>query len=237
MLEDSKNLFTGPSEASVEERRYYLEIFLRKLSQFPYLINGEECQIFFRHPADLQVGIELIKCMPLPAVEQYTRISKAIQQDEISYTEDMIQRFDDQISEFKLYATKVDPQLRSLDSELTTMIVHQKRSVAAYADMQNVLEAYEEQNLQQYVGVDVYQLVLNNPENTDIKNRLAQLSEEIVSTFVDLQHWARGELYDLESMLAAIKVRDEVVKKTAAIKKKVAKAYQDTELTSLDKNS
>ena len=87
------------------------------------------------------------------------------------------------------------------------------------------------------MGVDVYQLVLNNPENTDIKNRLAQLSEEIVSTFVDLQHWARGELYDLESMLAAIKVRDEVVKKTATLKKKVAKATQDTELTSLDKNS
>ena len=83
----------------------------------------------------------------------------------------------------------------------------------------------------------MYQLVLNNPENTDIKNRLAQLSEEIVSTFVDLQHWARGELYDLESMLAAIKVRDEVVKKTATLKKKVAKATQDTELTSLDKNS
>ena len=83
----------------------------------------------------------------------------------------------------------------------------------------------------------MYQLVLNNPENVDIKNRLAQLSEEIVSTFVDLQHWARGELYDLESMLAAIKVRDEVVKKTATLKKKVAKATQDTELTSLDKNS
>ena len=56
----------------------------------------------------------------------------------------MIQRFDDQISEFKLYATKVDPQLRSLDSELNTMIVHQKRSVAAYADMQSVLDDYEE---------------------------------------------------------------------------------------------
>ena len=95
MLEDSKNIFTGPSEASVEERRYYLELFLRKLSQFPYLVNGEECQIFFRHPADLQVGIELIKLFPLPEVVKYTRISKAIQQDEINYTEAMIERFDD----------------------------------------------------------------------------------------------------------------------------------------------
>jgi len=69
IVEDSKNIFTGPSEAQKEDRRYYLEVFLRKLSRLPYLINGEECQIFFRHPAELQVGIELIKLMPLPAVE------------------------------------------------------------------------------------------------------------------------------------------------------------------------
>ena len=43
IMEDSKNLFTGPSEAQKEDRRYYLEVFLRKLSRLPYLINGEEC--------------------------------------------------------------------------------------------------------------------------------------------------------------------------------------------------
>ena len=40
MVEDSKNLFTGPSDQSTELRRFYLEVFLRKLSRYPYLING-----------------------------------------------------------------------------------------------------------------------------------------------------------------------------------------------------
>ena len=52
-----------------------MEKFIRQLSVFDYLLESRECQIFFRHPADLQVGIELIKLFPLPAVEQYTRIS------------------------------------------------------------------------------------------------------------------------------------------------------------------
>ena len=151
------------------------------------------------------------------------RISKAISQDESHFTESMIERYDDQISEFKIYASKVDPLLKSLDSDLNSMITNHKRSLAAYADMANVLEAYEEMNLQQYVDVDVYQLVLNNPDNEDIKNRLRQLSENLVSSFVDLQLWARGELYDLESMLVAINLRETIVKKAAPLKKKATK--------------
>ena len=135
----------------------------------------------------------------------------------------MIERYDDQISEFKIYASKVDSLLKSLDSDLNSMITNHKRSLAAYADMANVLEAYEEMNLQQYVDVDVYQLVLNNPDNEDIKNRLRQLSENLVSSFVDLQLWARGELYDLESMLAAINLRETIVKRAAPLKKKATK--------------
>ena len=173
--------------------------------------------------------------MPLPAVEQYARISKAISQDESHFTESMIERYGDQISEFKIYVSKVDPLLKSLDSDLNSMIANHKRSLAAYADMANVLEAYEEMNLQQYVDVDVYQLVLNNPDNEDIKNRLRQLSEDLVSPFVDLQLWARGELYDLESMLAAINLQETIVKKAAPLKKKATKTASDVELQQLDK--
>ena len=103
--------------------------------------------------------------------------------------------------------------------------------------MANVLEAYEDMNLQQYVDIDVYKLVLNNPDNQEIKDGLAKLSEEIEGSFVELQLWAKGELYDLESVLAAINLRETLVKKTAALKKKIIKPGQDSELQPLDKNA
>ena len=81
----------------------------------------------------------------------------------------------------------------------------------------------------------MYKLVLNNPDNQDIKDGLAKLSEEIESSFVELQLWAKGELYDLESMLAAINLRETHVKNAAALKKRIIKPGQDTELQSLEK--
>ena len=52
---------------------------------------------------------------------------------------------------------------------------------------------------------------------------------------MELQLWAKGELYDLESVLAAINLRETLVKKTAALKKKIIKPVQDNELQPLDK--
>ena len=85
------------------------------------------------------------------------------------------------------------------------------------------------------MDIDVYKLVLNSPDNQEIKDGLAKLSEEIEGSFVELQLWAKGELYDLESVLAAINLRETLVKKTAALKKKIIKPGQDSELQPLEK--
>ena len=38
----------------MQERRYYLERFLRKLARFDFLINSEEFQIFARPNGDIE---------------------------------------------------------------------------------------------------------------------------------------------------------------------------------------
>ena len=44
------NMMTGQGKFDpfIAERRYYLERFIRKISERSFMLNGEECQLFFR---------------------------------------------------------------------------------------------------------------------------------------------------------------------------------------------
>ena len=55
----------GKDAVFLQERRYYLERFLRKLARFKFVINGEECQLFFRNSTGGDIGKLLGK---LPAL-------------------------------------------------------------------------------------------------------------------------------------------------------------------------
>ena len=81
-IESLTYLTHGKNEDFISERRNHLERFLRKLSKIDFLLNSEECRIFFRHPNELEVGTELIKLPNLSAQEKYTRIIQATQIDE-----------------------------------------------------------------------------------------------------------------------------------------------------------
>ena len=61
----------------VAERRYLLEMFLRKLSKFDFIINGPECQLFFRS-GDADVGPQLKKIPDLSTQEKYERIKEVV---------------------------------------------------------------------------------------------------------------------------------------------------------------
>jgi len=51
---------------------------------------------------------------------------------------------------------------------------------------------YEEVNLTAYVDMNASQLVLNNPDNKDIKEELVKTSDMMKNPFVDVFHWTKG---------------------------------------------
>ena len=66
----------GKDEVFLQERRFYLERFMRKLSRFDYIINGEECKIFTRSNQD--VSKALGKLPALTSEEMYNRLSESL---------------------------------------------------------------------------------------------------------------------------------------------------------------
>ena len=73
----------------------------------------------------------------------------------------------------------------------------------------------------------MYKLVLNNPNDTALKESMLHTIENLRNPFTDLYHWVKGEIYDMGAFLNALVVRDEVAKKLQELKKKNVQAGKD----------
>ena len=77
--------------------------------------------------------------------------------------------------------------------------------------------------------MDVYKLVLNNPNDTALKESMLHTIENLRNPFTDLYHWVKGEIYDMNAFMAALAVRDHVAKKVQELKKKNVNTAKDIE--------
>jgi len=107
----------------------------------------------------------------------------------------------------------------------------------SYAGMAKILGDYEDLNMVQYAELDVYQLVLNHPNNTDLKESMLHTIENLRNPFTDLYHWVKGEMYDLGAFQSALAVRDACAKKVTELKKKNQGTQKDIENLNAGKKS
>lgn len=64
----------------LQERRFYLERFMRKLSQYDFIINSEEFLLFSR-PQGLDVEKSMAKMVKMSSNQLYERLRDATQTD------------------------------------------------------------------------------------------------------------------------------------------------------------
>ena len=95
--------------------------------------------------------------------------------------------------------------------------------------MAKQLGDYEDLNQVQYAELDVNQLVLNSPENTQLKEDMLNTIENLRNPYTDLYHWVKGEIYDLNAYFAALQIREKVKAALDALKKKNQNTQKDIE--------
>ena len=71
--------------AFLQERRFYLERFIKKVSRYDFIINSQEFQIFSR-PQGLEVDKSLSKLPKLSNSQLYDRLKEATQTDDENMT-------------------------------------------------------------------------------------------------------------------------------------------------------
>ena len=65
----------------LQERRFYLERFLRKLAQYDFIINSQEFQIFAR-PQGLEVDKSLSRLPKMSSSQLYDRLKESTMTDD-----------------------------------------------------------------------------------------------------------------------------------------------------------
>ena len=97
-----------------------------------------------------------------------------------------------------------------MKSDLATMLTNKADVLSAYKGLQKIVEFYEDLNLNQYVDNKSRSLVLNNPDNSSLKESMTHTNSNLRNSFVDIYHWVQGELYDIQALVDAVSSRHKI---------------------------
>ena len=122
----SKQKFGNKDLVFIQERRYYLERFLRKLSHFGYIINGPEFQIFCRPPGP-NVEAQLKKLPEMSSQDLYERLAQATLINDVEYELHQKQRFEAHIAEFRASMKKVHPFIGQIKVDLSKFLTRKQK--------------------------------------------------------------------------------------------------------------
>ena len=70
------------------------------------------------------------------------------------------------------------------------------------------MERYENFNLQNYTDMVTENLILTNPDNMELKIKLQELTGNLQNPYIDLYHWSKGEIFDLQAVMFSVKTRN-----------------------------
>jgi hypothetical protein len=155
------------------------------------------------------------------------------------------EKFANDITQYCYFARNVEPLLRKIKSDLSAYLMSKHRTLGATKDYAAFITRYEDLNLTHYTDMNTRELVFNNPENKALQESMVTTGTALKNPYIDLYHWVKGELYDLEALKDAIRVRADTMdnlRKLEAKKSSTQKDLEDvsagkTTVTTLFKNS
>lgn len=104
-----------------------------------------------------------------------------------------------------------------------------QRSIQAYGEMTKFTQRYEELNMQNYSNMDAQALIFQNPSNEELRNALQITGQNLRNPYIELYHWVKGELYDIEAMRNSVASRNAVMDKLRQLEGKKRDTQKDIE--------
>ena len=212
----------------LQERRFYLERFMRKICVYDFILNSEEFLLFSR-PQGLDVEKSMTRMVKLSSNQLFERLRDATHTDIEGLTDQDRGVLDTQIVEFNTYIKKAQPFLKKMQSDIATYLTKKQMLINAYSGAAATLTQYEETNLSFYVDQQMDKLVVNTIEGGNLIESMKHTVENLRNPFTDLYHWLKGEIYDLNAFSVALQECLAVQKGVESVEKKIAGAKSDIE--------
>ena len=220
----------------MQDRTFYLQRFLRKLTRFDFIIESQEFQLFAR-PNGLNVEKALAKLMPMSTMQTYERVKAVTNTDDQKFDLMQRERFANDVTQYMFFARNVEPLLRKIKSDLSSYLMAKHRTLGATKDYAAFITRYEDLNLTHYSDMNSRELVFNNPENKALQESMVTTGSALKNPYIDLYHWVKGELYDLEALKDSVKVRAETMENLRKLEAKKSSTQKDLEDVSTGKTT
>lgn len=221
-----KKNFGNTDVIFIQQRRYYLERFFRKLANFDFIINSPEFRAFAR-PQGMNIEKAFEKMPKMTAVQTYERMREATGLDERSFDVTELEQFNNRIVEFNFFMKKAQPFLKQMKLDLAEILTNKADVINGGRGLEKICEYYEDLNLTHYLDGKTTGLVLNNPGDSSLREAFLNMCNNQRNAFVDIYHWVQGEIYDLEAIAGAVAQRAEVEKKLLDYQKKKVSTQKD----------
>ena len=231
-----KQAFGNKDNTFVQDRTFYLQRFLRKLTRFDFIIESQEFQLFAR-PNGLNVEKALAKLMPMSTMQTYERVKAVTNTDDQKFDLMQRERFANDVTQYMFFARNVEPLLRKIKSDLSSYLMAKHRTLGATKDYAAFITRYEDLNLTHYSDMNSRELVFNNPENKALQESMVTTGSALKNPYIDLYHWVKGELYDLEAVKDSVKVRAETMENLRKLEAKKSSTQKDLEDVSTGKTT
>ena len=141
----------------INERRFYLERFLKKLSTFDFIINSVEFKTFSRPNGDID---KLLTSLPRISTSEITdRLRTSLKIEEHLYNPIVKDKLDRECKEFQHFTRQTVPLLRALQKQVAGCMQVQSQVIVNYKTVLSMFDKYEELSLANYVDGNEEKLV------------------------------------------------------------------------------
>ena len=185
---------------TIEKRERMLNIFCFKLSTLPYLFNSEEVKVF------KTAGTETAKAIQALPKASYEEIKNRYSQSFENYNDgyDLIFGLN-RLNDFNEYLKGYQTNIKQFQESVNKSLDKKKHQIERYLHLMVGLAEHEKNTLLVYSqNQDEDKLVISNPKNNELYEKIVNLKESLVNPFITLNDWLDEEQVDIEAMLEAM---------------------------------
>lgn len=181
--------------------------------------------IFSRPQGDVE---KLLGKLPnLTPMQIVDRMRESLGIEEHLYDPIQLDTFDQQCHEFSHFHRQAMPVLKNLLKDVSNYMNATSQGIQDYKQFLNMLDKYEALNFTNYVDGNEEKMVFGNgDQGKDLKKEVSKLSDNLKNPYFNIYHWVKGEINDVDSIMAAVAYKEKIEKNRLS-KEKAKKSTQD----------
>ena len=204
-----KKALGNKNDKFLEERKYFLERFLKLTCRISSIIKSDEFRIFARSRDEVEKSIKLLPEMTPEAILERLTTEFEMSEEE---DEEYIKGYKTQIDEYVEFIKKIMPVLKSIRDKVRPMIDERNIQNQNYKNMIFLMAKYEEGALIEYANSNAKKLVVGNSMNPIYLDTADDVMEKLKNPFQEYYYWIKGEIYDIQAFNETIESRNRIMK-------------------------